>query len=111
MSRSRRIEFPVAVSHVTSRGDRRELIYRDEADRAIQLAVQRLGVRSLMRQVSHATSIDPRLKHGLTGSRLGAALGCGCKLVDHLTSGDARSVLTGTDGQQSRAAPGGDQLS
>jgi len=30
MSRPRRLEFPVAVYHVTSRGDRREAIYRDD---------------------------------------------------------------------------------
>ncbi len=39
MSRPLRIEFPGAVFHVTSRGDRREPIYRDDADRVIQLAV------------------------------------------------------------------------
>ena len=39
MSRPLRIEFPGAVYHVTSRGDRREPIYRDDADRVTQLAV------------------------------------------------------------------------
>jgi putative transposase len=39
MSRPLRIEFPGAIYHVTSRGDRRELIYRDDADRVAQLAV------------------------------------------------------------------------
>jgi putative transposase len=39
MSRPLRIEFPGAVFHVTSRGDRREPIYRDDADRVTQLAV------------------------------------------------------------------------
>jgi putative transposase len=39
MSRPLRLEFPGAVYHVTSRGDRREAIYRDDADRACQLAV------------------------------------------------------------------------
>ena len=39
MSRPLRIEFPGAVYHVTSRGDRREPIYRDDDDRAAQLAV------------------------------------------------------------------------
>ena len=33
MSRPLRIEFPGAMYHVTSRGDRREPIYRDDADR------------------------------------------------------------------------------
>jgi putative transposase len=39
MSRPLRIEFPGAVYHVTSRGDRREPIYRDEVDRGAQLDV------------------------------------------------------------------------
>jgi putative transposase len=37
MSRPLRIEFPGAVYHVTSRGDRREAIYRDDVDRHNQL--------------------------------------------------------------------------
>ena len=39
MSRPLRIEFPGAIYHVTSRGDRREAIYRDEVDRQMQLEV------------------------------------------------------------------------
>ncbi|HMW57736.1 MAG TPA: transposase [Burkholderiaceae bacterium] len=39
MSRPLRIEFPGAVYHVTSRGDRREPIYRDDEDREAHLAV------------------------------------------------------------------------
>ena len=39
MSRPSRIEFPGAVYHVTSRGDRREMIYRDDDDRGAQLTV------------------------------------------------------------------------
>lgn len=39
MARPLRVEFPGAVYHVTSRGDRREAIYRDEADRAAQLEI------------------------------------------------------------------------
>ena len=39
MSRPLRIEFPGAVHHVTAPGDRREPIYRDEADRTAQLHV------------------------------------------------------------------------
>lgn len=37
MSRPLRIEFPNAIYHVTSRGDRRESIYRDDVDRKAQL--------------------------------------------------------------------------
>ncbi len=39
MSRPLRIEFPGAVYHVTSRGDRREPIYRDDEDREAHLAI------------------------------------------------------------------------
>lgn len=39
MSRPLRIEFAGAVYHVTTRGDRRESIYRDDVDRQAQLAV------------------------------------------------------------------------
>jgi putative transposase len=39
MSRPLRIEFPGALYHVTSRGDRREPIYKDDEDRRCHLAV------------------------------------------------------------------------
>lgn len=39
MARPLRIEFPGALYHVTSRGDRREDIFVDDADRATLLAV------------------------------------------------------------------------
>jgi putative transposase len=39
MTRPLRIEFPGAIYHVTSRGDRREAIYRDDDDRLAQLDV------------------------------------------------------------------------
>jgi putative transposase len=39
MSRPLRIEFPGAVYHLTSRGDRREPIYVDDDDRRAWLAV------------------------------------------------------------------------
>ena len=39
MSRPLRIEFPGALYHVTSRGDRREPIYRDDDDRRMHLDV------------------------------------------------------------------------
>jgi putative transposase len=39
MSRPLRLEFPGAVYHLTSRGDRREPIYRDDEDRRQHLAV------------------------------------------------------------------------
>ena len=39
MARPLRIEFPGAIYHVTSRGDRRESIFEDDEDRRTLLAV------------------------------------------------------------------------
>lgn len=39
MARPLRLEFPGATYHVTARGDRRALIYRDDHDRAAQLEI------------------------------------------------------------------------
>jgi REP element-mobilizing transposase RayT len=44
MSRPLRIEFPGAVYHVTSRGDRRESIFVDDEDRVALLAVVGQGL-------------------------------------------------------------------
>ena len=45
MSRPLRIEFPGAIYHVTSRGDRREPIFEDESDRAALLGVLEEGMQ------------------------------------------------------------------
>lgn len=45
MVRPLRIEFPDAVYHVTSRGDRREPIYRDDRDRRTHLEIIADGMR------------------------------------------------------------------
>ena len=44
MARPLRIEFPGAVYHVTSRGDRREPIFVDDVDRRALLDVLALGL-------------------------------------------------------------------
>ena len=44
MSRPLRLEFPGAVYHVTSRGDRRESIFADETDREALLAIVGQGL-------------------------------------------------------------------
>jgi REP element-mobilizing transposase RayT len=95
MSRPLRIEFPGAVYHVTSRGDRREAIYRDDEDRQAQLeviahAMQRFGAQLLaycqmgnhfhlvlhtraanlsrvMRHVNGVYTLAFNRRHGLTG--------------------------------------------
>lgn len=52
MSRPLRIEFPGAVYHVTSRGDRREPIFEDDVDRealltTVERAMQRFDAEVL----------------------------------------------------------------
>lgn len=51
MSRPLRIEFPGAVYHVTSRGDRREPIFEDDADRQSLLRVVEQGMARFDAQV------------------------------------------------------------
>lgn len=51
MTRPLRIEFPGAIYHVTSRGDRREPIFVDDTDREALLAVVAQGMRRFDAQV------------------------------------------------------------
>lgn len=51
MARPLRIEFPGAIYHVTSRGDRREAIYEDDADRERFLGVLEQAVARFDAQV------------------------------------------------------------
>ncbi len=44
MARPLRLEFPGAVYHLTSRGDRREPIFRDDGDREALLQTLALGL-------------------------------------------------------------------
>jgi putative transposase len=95
MSRPLRIEFPGAVYHVTSRGDRREPIYRDDEDRTTQLEIiaramdrfdaqvlaycqmgnhfhlllhtRRANLSRLMRHVNGVYTQSFNRRHGLTG--------------------------------------------
>ena len=50
MARPLRIEFPGAVHHVTSRGDRRESIFIDDEDRHVLLAVVAAALLTGLRQ-------------------------------------------------------------
>ncbi len=40
MARPLRIEFPGALYHVTSRGDRREAIFEDDEDRLLFVSIE-----------------------------------------------------------------------
>ena len=53
MARPLRLEFEGALYHVTSRGDRRELIYEDDADRRTFLSVLN-GVCETYNWICHA---------------------------------------------------------
>lgn len=95
MSRPLRIEFPGAIYHVTSRGDRREPIYHDDEDRVAQIDViaramerfdaqvlaycqmdnhfhlvlhtRRANLSRLMRHVNGVYTQAFNRRHGLTG--------------------------------------------
>ena len=95
MSRPLRIEFPGAIYHVTSRGDRREPIYGDDEDRIVFLDVvglamdrfdaqvlaycemgnhyhlvlhtHRANLSRLMRQINGVYTQTFNRRHGLTG--------------------------------------------
>lgn len=51
MARPLRIEFPGAIYHVTSRGDRREPIFLDDVDRESLIAVLATGMSRFDAQV------------------------------------------------------------
>ena len=61
MAKSLRIEFSDALYHVTSRGDRREVIYDDDEDRnnrgQITVVAKTIGVRSQLLLILAVTVI------------------------------------------------------
>jgi len=82
MARPLRIEFPGAVYHVTSRGDRREPIFADDVDRGALLGSY--GVRSCVLPLSKPTFVNMArpLRIGFPGA------------VYHVTSrGDRREPI------------------
>jgi hypothetical protein len=65
MSRPLRIEFAGAVYHVTSRGDRREHIDRDDEDRRAQLrvlaqAMSRFDARAIIEYGDQVANLNPQ---------------------------------------------------
>jgi len=89
MSRPLRIEFPDAVHHVTSRGDRREAIYRDDADRATQLEIIGQAMDRFDAQV---------LAYCLMGNH--------CHLVLHTRSGNLSRLMRHVNGVHTQAYNG-----
>ena len=126
MSRPLRIEFPGAVYHVTSRGDRREPIYRDDNDRLAQLDViahamdrfdaqllahclmgnhyhlvphtRQANLSRLMRHVNGVYTQAFNRRHGLVGHLLQGRFKS--ILVDRDAYLLARAPTTGTDRQR-----------
>jgi REP element-mobilizing transposase RayT len=58
MSRPLRIKFPGAIYHVTSRGDRRELIFENDSDRAALLSMLAAGMQRVDSQVLAYCQMD-----------------------------------------------------
>ena len=110
MSRPLRLEFPDAVYHVTSRGDRREPIYRDDADRIDCLAVIAQAMERFDAQVlayclmgnhyhlvvhTRAANLSRLMRHvnGVYTQRFNRRHG----LVGHLFQGRFKAILVDRD--------------
>lgn len=110
MSRPLRLEFPDAVYHVTSRGDRREPIYRDDADRdeclgVIAQAMERFDAQvlayCLMGNHDHlvvhtrAANLSRLMRHvnGVYSQRFNRRH----RLVGHLFQGRFKAILVDRD--------------
>ena len=110
MSRPLRIEFPGAVYHVTSRGDRRERIFVDDADRRTLLEVVDQGMERFDAEVlaycqmgnhyhfvlhTRSANLSLLMRHinGVYTQRFNRRHG----LVGHLLQGRYRAVLVDRD--------------
>lgn len=60
MARPLRIEFPCAIYHVTSRGDRREPIVLDDSDREDLLSVLGLGCQGVRKNCDPSGVVKKR---------------------------------------------------
>jgi putative transposase len=110
MSRPLRLEFPGAIYHVTSRGDRREPIYRDDQDRAAHLEVLAQALQRFDAQVlayclmgnhyhlvlhTRAANLSRLMRHlnGVYTQRFNRRHG----LVGHLFQGRFKAILVDRD--------------
>lgn len=110
MSRPLRIDFPCATYHVTSRGDRREPIYRDDADRHAHLAVLAQAMDRFDAKVlayclmgnhyhlvvqAHSANLSRLMRHlnGVYAQHFNRRHG----LVGHLFQGRFKSILVDRD--------------
>lgn len=76
MTRPLRIEFPGALYHITSRGDRRESIFADDEDRAALLCTAMgSGLQFEVPHLERGASISPCVAPALKPSCLACPLG------------------------------------
>jgi putative transposase len=110
MSRPLRIEFPGAIYHVTARGDRRESIFVDDADRSALLAIVEQGLARFDAQMlvyclmgnhyhfvlhTRGANLSLLMRHinGVYSQRYNRRHG----LVGHLLQGRFKAVLVDRD--------------
>ena len=110
MSRPLRIEFPGAVYHVTSRGDRRESIFADDEDRVALLAIVEQGLERFDAQMlayclmgnhyhfvlhTRSANLSLLMRHinGVYSQRYNRRHG----LVGHLLQGRFKAILVDRD--------------
>ena len=110
MSRPLRIEFPGAVYHVTSRGDRRESIFVDDEDRVALLAIVEQGLSRFDAQMlayclmgnhyhfvlhTRSANLSLLMRHinGVYSQRYNRRHG----LVGHLLQGRFKAILVDRD--------------
>lgn len=110
MSRPLRIEFPGAVYHVTSRGDRRESIFADDEDRLALMGIVELGLERFDAQMlayclmgnhyhfvlhTRSANLSLLMRHinGVYSQRYNRRHG----LVGHLLQGRFKAILVDRD--------------
>ncbi len=84
MSRPLRIEFPGALDHVTSRGDPREPIYRDDVDRSAPLPHRGQGDRH---QALYLAYQEGGVKVTQLGRETGLSASHGSRLISEAEKG------------------------
>jgi putative transposase len=89
------LEFPGAVYHVTSRGDRREPIYRDDEDRRQHLAHCLMGNHYHLALQTHQPNLSRLMRHlnGVYTQLFNRRHG----LVGDLFQGRFKAILVDTD--------------
>lgn len=97
MSRPLRLEFPGAVCPISSRGDQREPIFRDDEDRVVHLEVLAQAADRFEAQVLHTrrATLSRFMRHLNGGYTQGFNRRRG--LVGHLFQGRFKAILVDRD--------------